>query len=118
VAERFTVAVFRGEVGAAVALLVHPVDPTLSARVATIAMPWKRRHATVRLPGSHRGEHWRFSFAGTHTHPDGRFERVRGDFDVVVVPSENRAAVEFFGFLDETTQYGSHHDSVLMPSNR
>jgi hypothetical protein len=118
VAQRFARAIFTGRTAAAVSLLVHPADEGLSGTAAHVAARWHRQHAAVRLPGTHRGNHWTFRYAGTRTHPDGRFEQVRGDLVVVVADSRHGAAVEFFALLHETTRFGSHHDSVLLPSNR
>ena len=99
-------------------MLVNPGDDGLSHQAANAAAPWKAGAATIRLPGTHRGNHWTFRYAGTHNHPDGRFEQVRGDLVVVVGGSRNRAAVEFFALVHELKRFSTHHDSVLMPSNR
>jgi len=118
VAQRFATAILDGRGSAAVSLLVHPDDQALSWSAARAAAPWKAEPGTVVLPGSHRGNHWTFRYAGTHTYRDGRFEQVKGDLVVVVTGSSKGAAVEFFALLHETTRFSTHHDSVLMPSNR
>ena len=118
VAQRFAEAIFGGSAGAAAALLVHPDDGGLSSRATHAAAPWRARHGTVRLPGKHSGNSWTFAYAGTHTHRDGRFERVRGDLVVVVAATPEGAGVEYFAFLNERIRFSTHHDSVLLPSNR
>jgi hypothetical protein len=118
VAQRFARAILDGRTAAAVALLLHPDDEGLSRTAAHAAARWRAHHGTVRLPGRHAGNRWTFGYAGTLTHPDGRFEQVRGDLVVVVAGSARGAAVEFFALLHETRRFASHHDSVLLPSNR
>ena len=97
---------------------MHPDDEALSSRATHAAAPWRARHGTVRLPGKHSGNRWTFAYAGTHTHRDGRFERVRGDLVVVVAATPEGAGVEYFAFLNERIRFSTHHDSVLLPSNR
>jgi hypothetical protein len=119
VAQRFARAILSGRAHAAVTLLVHPGDDGLSRQAASAAAPWKAGPATIRFPGTHRGNHWTFRYAGTHNHRDGRFEQVRGDLVVVVAGSrKGAAAVEFFALIHETKRFSTHHDSVLLPSNR
>jgi hypothetical protein len=118
VAQRFAEAIFGGSAGAAAALLVHPDDEALSSRATHAAAGWRARHGTVRLPGKHSGSRWTFAYAGTHSHRDGRFERVRGDLVVVVAATPKGAGVEYFAFLNERIRFSTHHDSVLLPSSR
>jgi len=117
VAQRFAEAIFRGDAGAAEAL-VNPKDADFSAIVTRAAAPWKARHGTIRFPGERSGERWIFGFAGTHTHKDGRFERVRGKILVVVKASSKRARVAYFVVRNDDVRFSTHHDSVLLPSNR
>ena len=118
VAQRFARAIFAGRAALAVRLLVHPDDKGMSWNAARLAAPWRGAHDPVRLIGTHSGTHWKFGYAGTHDHTDGTFEQVRGNLVVVVAGTPRGAAVEFFALLDETTRFSTHHDSVLLPSNR
>ena len=118
VAQRVANAILSGRSRVAVALLVHPEDRGLSGAAAHDAARGRTQHAAVGMPGSHRGNHWTFGYAGRRTHRDGRFELVRGDLVVVIAGSPRGAAVEYFALLHETTRFSTHHDSVLMPSNR
>jgi hypothetical protein len=118
VAQLFAQAIFSGNADAARALLVKRDDAALSWIVTRAAAPWKPRSASVRLPGKRSGPRWIFRFVGTHTHKDGRFERVRGRILVVLAGSSKRAAVEFFLVKNEEVRFSTHHDSVLLPSNR
>jgi hypothetical protein len=118
VAQRFAEAIFRGKAEAAVALLIHPDDPTLSSMAANAAAPWEAHHAAVRLPGARSGASWVFVYAGTHPHKDGGFEEVRGDIVVVVAASPKGSGVEFFMLRNTDVQFKTHHDSLLLPSNR
>jgi hypothetical protein len=118
VAQRFADAIFRGNSPAATALLVKPEDEDLSSIVTSAAVPWKARHATIRLPGQRSGARWIFGFVGTHTHKDGRFERVRGKILVVVKATSKRAGVAYFVVRNDDIRFSTHHDSVLLPSNR
>jgi len=118
VAQRFAEAIFHGNAGVATALLVEPDGGDLSSLVTRAASPWKARHGTVSLPGRRSGRRWIFGFAGTHTHKDGRFERLRGHILVVVKASSNRPRVSFFAYRNDHVLFSTHHDSVLMPSNR
>jgi len=43
---------------------------------------------------------------------------VRGDIVIMVVASSVRAGVEFFVLRHGITRFGTHHDSLLLPSNR
>jgi hypothetical protein len=72
----------------------------------------------VRLPGRRSDGRWVFGFAGAHTHRDGSFEELRGDIAVVVTASRQGPGVSFFMLRDDVVRYGTHHDSVLLPSNR
>jgi hypothetical protein len=118
VAQRFAEAIVHGNAGAATTLLVRPDGGDLSSLVTRYADPWKARHATVSLPGRRAGRQWIFGFAGTHTHRDGSFERLRGHILVVVMASSKRPRVSFFAYRNDHVRFGTHHDSVLMPSNR
>jgi hypothetical protein len=118
VAQRFARAIFRGNAGAADALLAKPGAAGLSWLVKRSAAGWRAHHGTVRLPGQRAGTRWAFAFAGTHTHKDGRFERLRGHILVVVEASSQRPRVTFFAYRTDAVRFSTHHDSVLMPSNR
>jgi hypothetical protein len=118
VARQFAEAIFRGKADAAVALLVHPVDPALSGMTVDAAAPWKTRHASVRLPGTRAGGGWVFHYVGTHPHSDGRFEQVRGNIVIVVAASAKGAGVEFFTLRNQQVRFRTHHDSQLLPSDR
>lgn len=118
VAERFAGAVFRGDAARARALLVSPGEAALVFLVQRAAAPWRRQHASVRLPASRIGEEWTFRYAGKRTHPDGTFETERGDLVVDVVPSAAGAGVHFFGFRNVRIRFSTHHDALLLPSNR
>ena len=107
-----------GRTSAAVGLLVQPHDPALSWLARRAARPWKAQHASVRLPGRQTGRSWTFDYAGTHTHGDGSFEEVRGDIVISVAASPERPRVDFFALRRPTIRFGTHHDSVLLPSNR
>jgi hypothetical protein len=118
VARQFAEAVFRGQADVAVRLLVDPHDPALSWLAKRAARPWKRHHATVRLPGRRIGRRWILRYAATRVHTDGSFEQVRGDIVIVVGGSKRRTGVEFFVLRHGVTRFGTHHDSLLLPSNR
>jgi len=118
VAQRFARAIFRGNARAAVALLVHPGDKALTSFVASSAAPWRAQHGSLRLPGARTGSRWIFGYAGTHTHANGTFQQVRGDIAVTVGSLRGAPAVELFMIRKNHVRYGTHHDSVLLPSNR
>jgi hypothetical protein len=118
VAQRFAEAIFRGNSRTASALLLNPEDAELSSIVTDAAVPWKARHGKIRFPGQRSGERWIFGFVGTHAHNDGRFERVRGRILVVVNASSKRAGVSYFLVRNDEIRFSTHHDSVLLPSNR
>jgi hypothetical protein len=118
VAQRFARAIFHGNAGAAHALLADPRAAGLSWLVTRSADGWRAHHGTVRLPGQRAGARWTFGFAGTRTHKDGRFERLRGHILVVVEASSQRPGVTFFAYRMDAVRFSTHHDSVLMPSNR
>jgi hypothetical protein len=118
VARQFAEAVFRGQAATAVGLLDDPRDPALIWLTRRAARPWKGSHASVRLPGRRDGRSWVFGYSGTRTHRDGSFEQVRGDIVVAVAASSGHAGVESFALPHPAIRFGTHHDSVLLPSNR
>jgi hypothetical protein len=118
VARQFAQAVLRGRTAAAVRLLADPRDPALVWLTRRAARPWQGGHASVRLPGRRAGRSWVFGYSGTRTHRDGSFEQVRGDIVVAVAASRGHAGVESFALPYPTVRFGTHHDSVLLPSNR
>lgn len=118
VAARFAAAVFRGDAARARALLVAPDEAALVFLVRRAAAPWRRQHASIRPPARRTGKEWTFRYAGRRTHPDGTFEMERGDLVVDVAPSSAGAGVRFFGFRNVRVRFGTHHDSLLLPSNR
>jgi hypothetical protein len=118
VARQFAQAIFRGRTDAALGLLVEPHDPALSWLAKRAARPWKTHHASVRLPGSRTGRRWTFRYAGTRTHSNGSFEELRGEIVIVLAASSGRTGVEFFVLRHGITRFGTHHDSLLLPSNR
>ena len=117
-ARHFAEAIFRGETRAAVGLLVEPRDPALTWLTRRAARPWQASHASVRLPGRRAGHSWVFGYAGTRAHRDGSFEEVRGEIVIAVAGSSGRSGVESFALPHPTIRFGTHHDSVLLPSNR
>jgi hypothetical protein len=118
VAQRFAQAIFRGKGDAAVALLVHPDDGALSWLATRAAAPWKAHHGEVRFSGRRSGSRWIFGYFGTRAHGDGRFEEVRGDILVVVAASSHGVGVKFFTLRNAEVRFSTHHDSLLLPSNR
>jgi hypothetical protein len=118
VARQFAEAVFRGQTAAALGLLADPRDRALVWLTRRAARPWKASHASVHLPGRRAGRSWVFGYAGTRAHRDGSFEQVHGDIVVAVTASSGRAGVESFALPHPTVRFGTHHDSVLLPSNR
>jgi hypothetical protein len=118
VAREFAQAIFRGRTAAAIGLLEQPRDPALVWLTKRAARPWQAGRASVRLPGRRAGRSWVFGYAGTRAHRDGSFEEVRGDIVVAVAASPGHAGVESFALPHQTVRFGTHHDSVLMPSNR
>jgi hypothetical protein len=118
VARQFAEAIFRGQTDAAVRLLAAPHDPALIWLTRRAARPWKASHAALRLPGKRAGHSWVFGYAGTRTHADGSFEEVHGDIVIAVAASSGRTRVESFALPHPTIRFGTHHDSVLLPSNR
>src|SRR5262245_54420632 len=118
VAQRFARAIFLGNARAAVALLVDPRDRALSSFVASSAAPWEAQHGSLRLPGKRSGSRWIFGYGGTHTHANGTFQQVQGDIAVTVGSSRGAPVVELFMIRKNRVRYGTHHDSLLLPSNR
>jgi hypothetical protein len=118
VAQRFAEAIFLGKADAAVALFVHPDDGALSWLASRAAVPWKAHHGKVRLPGRRSGSRWIFGYAGTRVHGNGRFEEVRGEILVIVAASPQGVGVKFFTLRNEEVRFSTHHDSLLLPSNR
>jgi hypothetical protein len=73
----------------------------------------------VRLVRRRPGGSWILGFAGTHVLGNGRFERVRGYAVVEVAASpKGVVGVKFFTLRNVEIQYRTHHDSLLLPSNR
>jgi hypothetical protein len=118
VARQFAEAIFRGQTGEAVALLVEPHDQALTWLTRRAALPWQAGHASVHLPGRRAGRSWVFGYTGTRTQRDGSFEEVRGDIVIAVAGSSRRMGVESFALPHPKVRFGTHHDSVLLPSNR
>jgi hypothetical protein len=118
VAGRFAAAVLHGDVAGARALLVGADEAALGFLVQRAAAPWRAQHAAIQLPARRSGSRWTFSYAGTRTHEDGRFETERGDLVVFIAPSAGDAGVRYFGFERVRTRYSTHHDALLLPSNR
>ena len=118
VAQRFAEAVLHGNAAAAVGLLTDPGDTALASRAAQAAAEWKARPGSVRTPGVASGHGWVFRYSGRHSKKDGRFEDVRGDILVVVAASGGGAGVDFFALLNQRIRFRTHHDSVLLPSDR
>jgi hypothetical protein len=118
VARQFAQAIFHGQTAAAVGFLEQPRDPALVWLTKRATRPWHASHASVRLPGKRAGRSWVFGYVGTRAHRDGSFEQVRGDIVVAVAASSGRAGVESFALPHPTIRFGTHHDSVLLPSNR
>jgi hypothetical protein len=106
------------DVAGARALLVGGDDGALVFLVQRAATPWRAQHASIRLPARRTGSRWTFSYAGTRTQRDGRFEAERGDLVVFVAPSAAGAGVRFFGFEHVRTVFSTHHDAQLLPSKR
>src|SRR5690242_11704452 len=118
VARLFAEAIFRGQADAAVRVLLEPHDPALAWLARSAARPWKAQHASVRLPGRRTGRRWILRYAGTRTSGDGGFEEVSGDIVIVVAGSSGRTGVKFFVLRHGNTRFGTHHDSLLLPSKR
>jgi hypothetical protein len=118
VAGRFAAAVLRGDVAGARAQLVRADEAALVFLVERAAAPWRIQHASIQLPARRTGNRWTFSYAGTRTHRDGRFERERGELVVFVARSATGAGVEYFGFKNVRKRFSTHHDAQLLPSNR
>jgi hypothetical protein len=118
IARQFAEAIFRGRTDAAVGLLVQPHDAALAWLTRRAARPWKAGHASVRLPGRRTGHSWVFGYTGTRAHRDGSFEEVRGNIVIAVTASSERAGVESFALPHPAVRFGTHHDSLLLPSNR
>jgi len=118
VARRFAEAIVRGRGNTAVGLLARPDDAALARFALRAARPWRTEHAQLRLPGTRAGRHWTFRYAGRQTHSDGRFEDVRGDITIIVAAASGRTGVEYFALRNEDIRFSTHHDSLLLPSNR
>jgi hypothetical protein len=118
VARQFAEAIFRGQTREAVGLLVEPHDQALTWLTRQAARPWQAGHASVHLPGRRAGRSWVFGYSGTHTRRDGSFEEVRGDIVIAVAGSPERVGVESFALPHPNVRFGTHHDSVLLPSSR
>jgi hypothetical protein len=118
VAARFAAAVLRGDATGARAFLVGADESTLRFLVDRAAGRWRAQHASIRAPARSAGSRWTFTYAGTRTHRDGRFETERGDLVVFVVPARAGAGVRFFAFDCVRTRFSTHHDALLLPSKR
>jgi hypothetical protein len=118
IATRFAAAVLRGDAASARALLVGTDAAALVFLVQRGAARWRIQHASIRLPARRAGNRWTFSYAGTRTHRDGRFETEKGDLVVFVAASRAGAGVRFFGFNHLRTRFSTHHDARLLPSKR
>jgi hypothetical protein len=118
VASRFAAAVLRGDATGAGALLAGEDEAALVFLVQRAAAPWRTQHASIRLPARRTANRWTFSYAGTRTQRDGRFETERGELVVFVAPSDAGAGVRFFGFKHVRTLFSTHHDAELLPSKR
>jgi hypothetical protein len=118
VAERFAAALVSGDVAGARALLAAPKQAALVALVRRAAAPWTTQHARIEDATRGSGNRWAFTYAGTHTHPDGRFERERGELVVFVEPSAGGAGVRYFVVTNVRKRFSTHHDAQLLPSNR
>jgi hypothetical protein len=118
VAQRFAEAIVRGDGQAAVALLADADDRPLSWLAKRSAASWKDEHGIVRLREAPSTGRWVFRYDGMRTHDDGRFEQVSGHILVVVGRSPRGVGVEFFSLRTDDARYGTHRDSVLLPSNR
>src|SRR5690348_7417424 len=77
VAKTFARAIFRGDTRTALGLIASAQG--LGGAVRRAAEPWKSHHGRVRLLFKDPGGHYVLGFSGTHPHPDGRFETVRGE---------------------------------------
>jgi len=118
VAARFASAVLRGDAAGARALLVGADEAALAFLVRRAAAPWRSQHASIRFAARRAGNRWTFSYAGTRTHSDGRFETEKGNLVVLVAASRAGAGVRFFGFENVRTRFSTHHDARLLPSKR
>jgi hypothetical protein len=118
VAQRFAVAVFRGDAVRARGMLVAPEEAALVFLVRRAAAPWRLQHASVRLPARRSGGHWTLRYAGRRTKPDGSFVTERGELVVDIAPSAAGAGVRYFGFRNVRIRFSTHHDALLLPSNR
>lgn len=117
-AERFAAAVLDGDASGARRLLVHPDEDALVFLVRRAAGPWAGQRVSVQLPARRTGTAWSVHYAGTRDHPDGTFEREKGDLVVYVTASGTRPGVRYFMFRNVRTRYGTHHDAQLPPSKR
>jgi hypothetical protein len=118
VAGLFAAAVLRGDAAGASALLVRPDEAELVSLVQRAAAPWRAQHASIELPARRTDNRWTFSYVGTRTQSDGRFETHQGDLVVFVEPSGAGAGVRFFLFTHARTSFSTHHDAQLLPSKR
>jgi hypothetical protein len=118
VAARFAAAVLHGDAAGAGALLEGEDQAALVFLVQRAAAPWRTQHASIQLPARRTDRGWTFSYAGTRTQRDGRFETERGDLVVFVARSDAGAGVRFFGFTHVRTLFSTHHDAQLLPSKR
>jgi hypothetical protein len=119
VAKRFARAIVAGDAPLARSLLSDPGDEALVGVVRQAAAPWTRQHGRIRLPAARWGRgRWIFGYAGTRTQSGGRFERLTGDIVVVTGASRRGARVRYFALQHRRVRFSTHHDSVLLPSNR
>jgi hypothetical protein len=117
VASRFARAVLHGDVSAARSLLVRD-EAALLTLVRRAAAPWQAHHAAVEPLPRRTGNRWTFRYATRRTFEDGRFETESGSLVVFVTPTAHGAGVTYFVFTGVRKRFGTHHDSVLLPSNR
>ena len=119
VAARFAAALLHGDGAAAGALLVEHADrAALGFLIQRAAAPWRIQHASIRPPVRRSGNRWTFSYAGRRTQRDGSFETESGHLVVFVARTAAGAGVEFFVFRDVRKRFSTHHDALLLPSNR
>jgi hypothetical protein len=117
VAFRFARAVLRGDVPTARGLLASR-EAALVTLVERGAVPWRAQHAAIARLAGQTDDRWTFRYVGRRTHADGRFETERGALVVFVGRTEAGAGVTYFLFTDVRRRFSTHHDALLLPSNR
>jgi hypothetical protein len=118
VAAQFANALLRGDAPRASRLLVSDPDGSRAYLVRLNADPWKATQSVSVEAAGHARDAWTFRYVRRRTQNDGTFQTQRGDLAVLLRATAAGARVEYFVFSRVRTRFSTHHDSLLLPSNR